>query len=150
MASVQVAGGWLRGMLLVSGRSAVRIRSPARGFRTIIPTSCLLRARSARLRGLLGLCQFGPGSLSHRIGQGALPLVRRMQIKSGAYGAAGALRRRAPRLGAPARHGRAASISCRRSITLTRQGSSDAAWAVFLDPAATRKDSAPVGKIGHD
>jgi len=106
MASVQVAGGWLRGMLLVSGRSAVRIRSPARGFRTIIPTSCLLRARSARLRGLLGLCQFGPGSLSHRIGQGALPLVRRMQIKSGAYGAAGALRRRALRLGAPGRHGR--------------------------------------------
>jgi hypothetical protein len=29
MASVQVAGGRLRGMLLVSGKSAVRIRSPA-------------------------------------------------------------------------------------------------------------------------
>jgi UTRA domain len=67
-------------MLLVSGRLAVRIRSPALGFRTIIPTSCLPRARSVRLRGLLGLCQFGPSSLSHRIGQGALSLIRRVQI----------------------------------------------------------------------
>jgi hypothetical protein len=65
---------------LVSGRSAVRIRSPALGFRRVIPTSCLPSARSARLLGLLGLGQLGPSSLSHRIGQGALSLIRRVQI----------------------------------------------------------------------
>jgi len=29
----------------------------------------------ARLLGLLGLCQFDPGGLAHRIGQGALSLA---------------------------------------------------------------------------
>jgi hypothetical protein len=80
VAPVQVGEPRLRAMLLVSGRSAVRIRSPALGFRTNIPTSCLPRARSARLLSLPRPCQFSPGSLAHRIGQGALPLVRGVQI----------------------------------------------------------------------
>jgi hypothetical protein len=37
-------------------------------------------ARSVRLPGVLGLCQLGPGSLGDRVGQGALSLVRRVQV----------------------------------------------------------------------
>jgi hypothetical protein len=62
---------------LVSGRSAVRIRSPALVFRTVITVSCHPRARLAGLLAVLGLCQPGPSSRGHRSGQGALPLVRR-------------------------------------------------------------------------
>ena len=46
----------------------------------VILTACHPRARSARFRGLLGLCQLGPSSLSHRVGQGALPPVRRVDV----------------------------------------------------------------------
>jgi 8-oxo-dGTP diphosphatase len=38
-------------------------------------------ARLPRLLGLLGLCQLGPSSLSHCIGQGALSLVRALLIQ---------------------------------------------------------------------
>jgi hypothetical protein len=65
---------------LVSGRSAVRIRSPALVFRTIILSPCFPRARWLSCLGLLGLGEFGPSGLGYRVGQGALTCSGGVQV----------------------------------------------------------------------
>ena len=65
---------------LVSGRSAVRFRSPALAFRTVILTACLPRARWLSSLALFGLGEFGPRGVSHRVSQGTLALAGRMQV----------------------------------------------------------------------